>query len=80
MKPTYIEQEVSSGEDLQFSIENIEILKFLDANIQAEFRESYLKLKHGDKIPKQNLTKLQNHIEILMKGFPCPTPPKNEDN
>ena len=80
MKPTYIEQEVSSGEDLQFSIENIEILKFLDANIQAEFRESYLKLKHGDKIPKQNLTKLQNHIEILMKGFPCPTPPKNEDS
>ena len=81
MQPTYIEHDIqNSANSLIDSIENQEIIKFLDENVSVEFRENYLKLKHGDKILKQQLVKLQNHIQSLMKDFQCQTPPENEDN
>lgn len=81
MQPTYIEHDIqNSSSSLVESIQNQEIIKFLDENVSVEHRENYLKLKHGDKILKQQLTKLQNHIQSLMKDFQCQTPPKNEDN
>lgn len=72
MQPTHIEHEVHShhlaSDDFTNLVENQEIIKFLDANIKNEFRESYLKLKHGTKISKQHLVKLQKHILELMEN------------
>lgn len=81
MQPTYIEHDIQNeANNLIESIQNQEIIKFLDENVSAEYRENYLKLKHGDKILKQQLVKLQNHIQSLMKDFSCQMPPENEDN
>lgn len=69
MKPSYIDYDITNNFDLGDDIANKEIVDFLDANINSEFRETYLRLKHGEKIPKQKLLKLQNHINLLMKNF-----------
>jgi hypothetical protein len=70
MKPSYIDYDISNNVELTDNIANKEILDFLDTNISSEFRETYLRLKHGEKIAKQKLIKLQNHINHLMKEFP----------
>ena len=82
MQPSYIEHDIqTNNNNLVKNLQNKEIINFLDINICSEHRENYLKLKHGEKISKQNLTKLQNHIRYLMKDFSCQNPyPKNEDN
>ena len=84
MQPVYIEQEnLNSYHSSNFvlDIQNQEIIKFLDENIKAEYREIYLKLKHGNKISKQNLSKLQQHISSLMEKYQWDlTDPENEDN
>lgn len=71
MQPTYIEPETHGNSlhtnDFTKLVQNQEIIKFLDENIQHEFRESYLKLKHDIKIPKQQLIKLQKHVLELME-------------
>lgn len=70
IQPSYIEDDnshASKGKDITHIIQNQEIIEFLDSNIKNEYRESYLKLKHGLKIPKQQLIKLQNHIVKLME-------------
>jgi hypothetical protein len=69
MKPSYIEHDIQNNSHLFQDIENNEIINFLDTQVSSEYRESYLKLKHGEKIPKQQLIKLQNHIDSLMKNF-----------
>jgi len=69
MKPSYIEHDIQNNNSLINNIQNDEIIKFLDDHVSFEYREIYLKLKHGDKIPKQQLTKLQNHIATLMNDF-----------
>lgn len=84
IQPSYIEdysifiQNTSSVDNIQ----NQEIINFLDTNIEIEYRESYLKLKHGVKIPKSQLIKLQNHILKLMEKFRWSQTqdPKNEDS
>jgi DNA-directed RNA polymerase specialized sigma24 family protein len=71
VQPSYIEDEnnhFSNSSDLSNLIQNQEIISFLDQNIKNEYREHYLKLKHGIKIPKQQLNKLQNHILKLMEN------------
>jgi hypothetical protein len=84
IQPSYIEDDnnISHKKDLSLFIQNKEIINFLDANIKPEFRESYLKLKHGIKIPKQQLTKLQNYIFTLMENSQWTTNEfhENEDN
>jgi hypothetical protein len=85
MQPSYIEPEHHNSRlqtnDFTHLIQNQEIIKFLDENIHADYRESYLKLKHGSKIPKQQLVKLQKHIFKLMENSSWPTnQPENEDN
>ena len=72
MQPSYINDNENIHNSLvkdEFfnSIQNSEIIKFLDQNIQTEFRECYLKLKHGIKIPKQQLNKLKKHITDILK-------------
>jgi hypothetical protein len=84
MQPVYIEQENFNHHhpsNFLLGIENQEIVKFLDDNIEAEHRETYLKLKHGTKIPKHNLLKLQKHISDLMEKYQWDlTDPENEDS
>jgi hypothetical protein len=86
MQPCHIDND-AHGHKLQVKdftgyIQNKEIISFLDANIQSEYRESYLKLKHGSNIPKQQLLKLQKHIIKLMESSKWQNLnlPENEDN
>ena len=68
MQPSFIEDDsqLVKPSGLNNFIENKEIIQFLDNSIESDYRESYLKLKHGVKLPKQQLIKLQNHIKELM--------------
>ena len=85
MKPQSIHND-SENEDTPIAdkydtsslMQNQEIVKFLDNNIiSPEFREQYLKLKHGCKINKPLLDKLKAHIETLMRDYKCQ---ENADN
>jgi hypothetical protein len=83
MQPSFIEDEsqLVKPSGLNNFIENKEIIQFLDNNIESDYRESYLKLKHGVKLPKQQLLKLQNHIKELMikNNIQNPYEEKNEE-
>lgn len=58
-----------------------ELIDFLDAKIQTEYRETYLKMKHGLKVPKQDIVKLKSHINDLMEKRSWKKQDlKNEDN
>lgn len=84
MQPVYIETETTnnySSSNFLSGIENQEIIKFLDEKVENEYRETYLKLKHGNKIPKHSLLKLQKHISDLMEKYKCRlVDQENEDN
>jgi DNA-directed RNA polymerase specialized sigma24 family protein len=84
MQPSYIEHDLlqKKHDDLSSDIQNKEIIDYLDSEVSLEHRENYLKLKHGDKIPKQQLLKLQKYIAELMENFKCKMDQrqKNEDN
>lgn len=85
MQPSYIENNFNTAEghtNLDSWVANNELIQFLDANIQSEYRETYLKLKHGSKVPRSDLTKLQTHIFKLMEdnNWKKESFQKNEDN
>ena len=84
MQPTHIEHDSQNpdSEDLFSATQNRELVKILDEQILPEYRENYLKLKHGIKISKNNLTKLQNHIKEIMENYQWKTAKRleNEDN
>jgi len=83
IQPGYIESNTSFSPSTTIEplLENKELIKFLDSNIQTEYREIYLKLKHGLKINKGDLKKLQNHITKLMEDNNWKTMlPEKEDN
>jgi DNA-directed RNA polymerase specialized sigma24 family protein len=69
IQPTYIEDNsfLASQYKLSETVQNKEIIKFLDDHIEMEYRESYLRLKHGTKIPKSQLVKLQAYIAKLLE-------------
>lgn len=70
MQPTgidnidYEEQYDKSVVDI---LSNDEIITIIENNIHTKFRESYLKLKGGSRISKQDLTNLQEHIKEILK-------------
>lgn len=69
MQPSYMEQELpgkNSTDPLNLAA-NKEVIDFLENNIKTEYRETYLKLKHGLKVSKQDITKLKDHIKELME-------------
>jgi len=80
-KPSYVE-DLSLLSASSTSHESSEIVSFLDSNIRSEYRESYLKLKHNQKINKSDLNKLKKHIMEIMEEHNWKTAefPKNEDN
>jgi hypothetical protein len=71
MQPSYIEndQEYFSSKFGSDVAGDKEIVEFLDANIESEFRESYLKLKHGTKVNKDKFDKLKAHILTLLNDY-----------
>ena len=87
MQPSYISDHENLHntlvkDELFNDIQNNEIIKFLDQHIQSEYRETYLKLKHGLKIPRQQLNKLKTHINEILRNNKW-TPEnlqENEDN
>jgi hypothetical protein len=84
IQPSYIENNSRLAPSFSNNtlLENKELIKFLDQNIQSEHRETYLKLKHGNKINKTDLKKLQSHIAKLMEdnNWKIETFQENEDN
>lgn len=80
MQPTHIDNDTNPppSNPILPAIQNKEIINLLDDHIQPEYRENYLKLKHGTKIPKSQLTKLQKHIAEILENLEWH--PKNEDN
>lgn len=70
IQPAYIEDDLYSAkhESLATFIQDKEIVDFLDANIHSDFREIYLKLKHGVKVSKQQISKLKIHIVALLEN------------
>lgn len=81
MQPSYIEYDIEQSHSLDILIQNNEIIKFLDEHVHAEYRENYLRLKHGEKITKNKIIKLQKHIQDIMENFQWVQKfPKNEDN
>jgi len=80
-KPSYFEDLNLVSSSNKYN-ENNEIINFLDQNIQSEYREIYLKLKHNQKISKADLNKLKKHIIEIMEdqGWNPIEFPKKEDN
>lgn len=84
MQPSYID---NTMDNMFFSnvfdewIQNKEIIDFLDKNIHTDFREYYIKLKHGEKVSKQDMIKLKKHIVSIMEKNKWQIQDlKNEDN
>lgn len=72
MQPHQIEDESSLGSynrNFVDSISDKELIIFLDQNIESEYREDYLRLKHGEKVTKNKLQKLQNHVLQLIEQY-----------
>lgn len=70
MNPQYIDDHnLSTNEKDSFisKIANQELLAIIDREIPTVHRESYLKLKHGIKIPRPELLKLQKIILEIIK-------------
>ena len=70
MQPTTIDHTDSSHvkieNDLVDAIGNSEIIKIIEDNLETKYRETYLKLKCGSKVHKQDLIKLQAHIKSIL--------------
>lgn len=81
MQPNYIDYDMPHKDSLDLLIQNNEIISFLDENIHADYRENYLRLKHGERVTKNKVIKLQKHIQELMQGEEWNKKfQKNEDN
>lgn len=72
MKPLNIEYEnnnfADNSMDVFENISNSEILSIIENNIETKYRETYLKLKGGAKVYKQDLLKLKDHIKHLLQN------------
>jgi DNA-directed RNA polymerase specialized sigma24 family protein len=70
MQPTTIEDQSllrnKDNEDFQHIMGNKELIEKLDHNLQGEHREIFLRLKHGAKVNKTDIKKLQKHIQQII--------------
>lgn len=55
--------------DLKHDISNNEIVKILDENIPHQYREIYLKLKHGSKVNNSDRKILYDAINEILKDY-----------
>ena len=66
MRPTSLENDkvVASGENSIFGdISNSELLNKIEKELRGEYREIYLKIKHGTKVNRADTKKLQKFIQ-----------------
>jgi len=72
MKPINIDHEqnnlLNSASDVFNNISNSELISIIENNIETKYRETYLRLKGGAKVSKQDLLKLQDHITYLLQN------------
>lgn len=71
MQPSYIdnEQDIFHRTMSSTKVEDKELIEYLDKNVTSEYREYYLKLKHGSKIKKEKFEKLKLHIADILKNY-----------
>lgn len=71
MQPSNIDDNsfVNNKFDVFDNISNTEIITIIENNIDTKFRETYLKIKGGDKVSKQDLLKLKDHIQKIIKDY-----------
>jgi hypothetical protein len=62
MKPCSIEYDQESSDDLSSIIGNDELIKLIESKISTKYRETFLRLKGGSKVNKQEVLKLREHI------------------
>lgn len=79
MKPTSIENEKAIAnhreDNLLVDLSNVELLGKIEKDLKGEYREIYLKIKHGSKVNKTDIKKLQKYVQENI--LECQ---KNEDN
>lgn len=72
MKPVNIDHEqnnlLNSTSDVFSTISNSELISIIENNLETKYRETYLRLKGGAKVSKQDLIKLQDHIAHLLQN------------
>lgn len=73
MKPVNIDNEqtpqLKKSNNILSFLSNSELLSIIEDNLEVKHRETYLRLKGGAKVSKQDLLKLQDHIaHILQKN------------
>lgn len=59
----------TNSNDILDNISNSEIIDIIEKEIDTKFRETYLKLKGGAKVSKQELSKLQTHLQEIIKHY-----------
>ncbi len=73
MKPINIDHEehklLNSPTDLFSTISNSELISIIENKIETKYRETYLRLKGGAKVNKQDLLKLQDHIAHILQNY-----------
>lgn len=69
MQPSNIENEydITNSSNFFNSISNKELIDIIEDKLETKYRESYLKLKAGNKISKQELNKLKKHIQSIIQ-------------
>lgn len=71
MQPSSIEYEngssgIDNGKDFVDFVGNDELIKLIENKISTKYRETYLRLKGGSKVHKQDLIKLKAHIKDIL--------------
>ena len=72
MQPTNIEHsdtDLKSSNNIFDFISNNELLLIIEDKIHIKYRETYLRLKGGSKVSKQDLKKLQDHISEILQEY-----------
>lgn len=72
MQPVHIENDNSSSQiSTNFTnlLSDAEILSLIENNLSIQYRETYLRLKGGSKVNKQDLIKLRDHISHILHNF-----------
>lgn len=71
MKPINIDSDnndIQSSTDISEYISNSELITIIEDNLETKYRETYLRLKGGAKVAKQDLLKLQDHIAHILQN------------
>lgn len=64
IQPSYIDNiDPANNKDFVDNISDQELIDFIEENLPVKYRSTYLKLKHGQKVIKNDKVKLQNFIK-----------------